>query len=165
LINFAAVGRIDLLESILRGRGRWTEAVEQEARKSGQYFPALSREMDWLGEPIEIDDPAETTQIEGIRRAVFGGTPGRPLQHLGEAQTCYLLRFRAEYRESLWLSDDREAIDYARRQGIVTRETWEIVAEAVTMGDVDADAGHQLLQDMASSGRGLRVPPKEHLLR
>lgn len=31
LCNFAAVNRLDLLKSVLSGRGRWTEAVAYEA--------------------------------------------------------------------------------------------------------------------------------------
>jgi hypothetical protein len=165
MINFAVVGRIDLLETVLRGRGRWTEAVEQEARKSGQYYPALGKSTAWLGQPIEVNDLFEIRQIEGIRRAVFGGSSIRPLQHLGEAQTCYLLRFRTEFRESLWLSDDRDAIAYAKHQGIVTRETWEVVAEAVAMGDINADDGYALVEEMSSSDRGLRVPSRSDFLR
>ena len=34
LCNFAAVNRLDLLNSVLNGRGRWTEAVAYETRRS-----------------------------------------------------------------------------------------------------------------------------------
>ena len=42
LCDFAAVDRLDLLRSVLDGRGRWTEAVAYEARKSARYLPALA---------------------------------------------------------------------------------------------------------------------------
>lgn len=41
LCNFAAVSRLDLLERILLGRGRWSEAVAYEAGRSSAYLPDL----------------------------------------------------------------------------------------------------------------------------
>ncbi|WP_075978138.1 hypothetical protein [Actinokineospora bangkokensis] len=40
LCNFAAVDRLDLLESALNQRGRWTEAVAYEASRSASSLPA-----------------------------------------------------------------------------------------------------------------------------
>ena len=65
LCNFAAIDRVDLLATILRGRGRWVEAVAYEAERSSRYLPGLRRiaREGWLGEPIGIEDPkqADTT--------------------------------------------------------------------------------------------------------
>jgi hypothetical protein len=76
LCNFAAVDRLDLLRSVLAGRGRWTEAVAYEATRSASYVPALKGLLAdcWLGEAIEISSEPDTRKIERIRRAVFGGT-------------------------------------------------------------------------------------------
>ena len=41
LCNFAAVNRLDLLRSVLGGRGRWTEAVAYEASRSAAKLPPL----------------------------------------------------------------------------------------------------------------------------
>ena len=41
LCNFAAVNRLDLIKSVLDGRGRWTEAVAYEASRSASKLPAL----------------------------------------------------------------------------------------------------------------------------
>ena len=43
LCNFAAVDRLDLLKSVLGGRGRWTEAVAYEASRSAAKLPPLLR--------------------------------------------------------------------------------------------------------------------------
>src|SRR5713226_8544369 len=93
LCNFAAVERLDLLESVLGGRGRWTEAVAYEASRSARVLPALGGLVAgcWLGEAIEISDEPDVLQINQIRRAVFGGTDDKPLKHLGEAQTCFVI--------------------------------------------------------------------------
>ena len=93
LVNFAAIKRLDLLESWLRGRGRWTRAVADEARMSSGYWPALNglHDSGWLGEPIEIEGDEAVSTVERLRRQVFGGTASEPKKHLGESQTCYLI--------------------------------------------------------------------------
>lgn len=83
LCNFAAVDRLDLLATVLNGRGRWTQAVAYEAERSARYLPCLAdlpRNRS-LGDPIEITAPSEIQQVNRIRRAVFGGTDDEPLKH------------------------------------------------------------------------------------
>lgn len=160
LCNFAAVDRLDLLGTVLDGCGRWTEAVAYEAAKSTRIFPGLGElaANRWLGEAIEIDDESEIQQINAIRRAVFGGTDDKPLKHLGEAQTCFVILKWSEFAGSWWISDDREALRYARLQGITTRETIDLVSTAVITGDIGARDGFDLMQQMADQGRHLRLP-------
>ena len=100
--NFASIGGLAVLETVLAGRGRWTEAVAFEVSRSAAYLPDLSRVQSagWLGVPIEIDSAADAAQVERIRRAFFGGTSSNPLQHLGEAQTCHVLSTWAEFTGS-----------------------------------------------------------------
>ena len=169
LCNFAAVDRLSLLEKVLDGRGRWTAAVAYEAGQSAHYLPRL-RDLvhgDWLGDPVQIDDEAEQSEVERIRRAVFGGTPAQPTMHLGEAQTCVLILRRQDLREAVWITDDRDAGRFARRRGITTRETFDLMNEAVVGSLITAGEGHRLLQQMISAGRTLhRVSARpEDLLR
>ncbi|MGW1780458.1 hypothetical protein ACWCQQ_15135 [Streptomyces sp. NPDC002143] len=169
LCNFAAVDRLSLLEKVLDGRGRWTQAVAAEAEQSMRYLPKLSQVTTggWLGEPLEIDDPAETALVDRIRRVVFGGSSSRPLQHLGEAETLVVIEHRSGFANSVWITDDGEAGHYARRKGISIKDTVDIVREAVVDGLVLADAGHHLLLGMQQAGRHLRGVPHrpEDLLR
>ncbi|MEU3168531.1 hypothetical protein [Streptosporangium sp. NPDC006930] len=160
LCNFACVDRLDLLEVTLNGRGRWTEAVAYEASRSAVHLPALAclNANGWLGEPIEIDDPDDAHKIESIRRVVFGGDDLFPLKHLGEAQSCYVIKNWTELTGSWWISDDRESLRYAHFQGITTRETLDIMTMAVGNGDVEAKDGFTLMQKMKSHGRHLRMP-------
>ena len=163
LCNFAAVGRVDLLASILRGRGRWTEAVAAEAEMSRGYLPDLAQLIDgrWLGEPIEVArTDAEAIRIECIRRAVFGGLPEQPTKHLGEAETTYLIKNRADFRDAWWVTDDRAAVDYGRAQGMITKETIDLMGDAVAMSDLMADKAFALLLRMDDLGRRLRLPAR-----
>jgi hypothetical protein len=160
LCNFAAFDRLDLLAAVLSGRGRWTEAVAYEAEKSARVLPALAKLSTdgWLGEAVEIDDEGEIEQVERVRRAVFGGTDAEPLKHLGEAQTCFVILHRREFAGSWWISDDGQAVRYARFQGITTRETIDLMGLAVANGDMAARAAFDLMQAMARKGRALRLP-------
>lgn len=159
--------RLDLLSAVLDGRGRWTEAVAYETTKSARVLPGLGAltANRWLGEAIEIADESEIQQINAIRRAVFGGTDDNPLQHLGEAQTCFVILKWSEFTGSWWISDDREALRYARLQGITTRETIDLVSEAVVNGLIRAQDGFSLLLRMADRGRHLRLPSSAADLR
>ncbi|MEW1642099.1 hypothetical protein [Streptomyces sp. NPDC091219] len=162
LCNFAAVDRLNLLEKVLDGRGRWTEAVAAEAEQSTRYWQKLGQVTagGWLGEPIAIDDPAETAAVDRIRRVVFGGSRSRPLQHLGEAETLVVIEQRSGFANSVWITDDGEAGHYARRKGITVKDTVDIMREAVVDGLVLADAGHGLLMGMEQAGRHLRGVPR-----
>ena len=82
----------------------------------------------WLDEPIEI-----TAMRTSGRSTRSGGRSSAapttsPLKHLGEAQTCYVIKNWAEFAGSWWISDDGEALRYAKFQGITTRETIDIVS-------------------------------------
>jgi hypothetical protein len=111
-----------------------------------------------LGEPIEIDDESAIALVEHLRIDVFGGTARRPTKHLGEAQTCFLLREDPRWVGSWWVSDDRDSLEFARRQGIHTRETIDMVAGIVADGDLTAELGLDLMQRMVDAGRALRLP-------
>ena len=167
LCNFAAVHRLDLLRSILNGRGRWTEAIAYEATRSANVLPALnSLTTDVpLGEPIEINDESDIQQVERIRRVVFGGRDARPLKHLGEAQTCFIIINWDEFAGSWWISDDKEALRYARFQKITTRETIDLVRIAVSNGDIEAHEGVELMRQMDERGRKLKLPTSDADLR
>jgi hypothetical protein len=167
LCNFAAVNRLDLIKSAAGGRGRWTEAVAYEANRSANKLPALRAlpAAGWLHEPIEITSESDIRKINQIRRAVFGGTDDNPLKHLGEAQTCYVIKNWAEFAGSWWISDDGEALRHAKFQGITTRETIDIVSIAVTNGDIGARDAFDLMQQMADCDRHLRLPKSADELR
>lgn len=160
LCNFAVVERLDLLETILNGCGRWTSAVAGEAEASAQYIPVLRAiaGAGWMGDPIEVTEDADILQVDRIRRVVFGGTDAKPLQHLGEAETCHVMRTWPEFAGSWWVSDDREALRYAKRQGIPAYDTFDLMAMAVNDGDIYGSAAFVLMELMTSRGRSVRMP-------
>jgi hypothetical protein len=127
---------------------------------SARYYPSLANIANdgWLQDPIEVVDPQEIQQVERIRRAVFGGAANEPTKHLGEAQTCQVILNWNEFSGSYWITDDRDAQEYARGQGIVTRDTMDLISEAIVEGHCTRDEGFRLLYGMKQNGRYLRVP-------
>jgi len=167
LCNFAAVDRLDLLRIVLNGRGRWTAAVAYEASKSARFLPALASitTEGWLDEPIEITAEPDIRQVNRVRRAVFGGTDDEPLKHLGEAETCFVIKEWKAFDGSWWISDDREALRYARFQSITTYETIDLMSMAVANGDITEQQAFDLMARMGNEGRSLRLPRSASDLR
>jgi hypothetical protein len=163
LCNFAAVDRLPLLRAILSGRGRWVEAIAYEARRSSRHYASLSgiARDGWLGKPITVDADHEIAEVENLRRRVFGGHSGQPLKHLGEAQTCYVIKNRAEFEESCWITDDRDALRYARLQGITSFDTCDLIDEGIVARHVTRDEGYALLRKMRDAGRHVRIRKDE----
>jgi hypothetical protein len=52
-------------------------------------------------------------------------------------QTCYVIKNWASSAGSWWISDDGDAIRYAKFQNITTRETIDILSIAVADGDIE----------------------------
>lgn len=161
LCNFVCVGQLPLLAKLLDGNGRWVEAVAHECDKSSTVYPGLKSIADdgWLSDPVEISDEIEQRQVEGIRRAVFGGKAALATQHLGEAQTIHVISRWSDYAGSTWISDDQESLRVARLQGIPVRETQHLVAEAVQWGFIRTPAdGFAMLEQMVAEGRNPALP-------
>lgn len=160
LCNFAAVGRSDLLRTFLGEKGRWVEAVAAEASNSAAFLPDLERLISggWLGDPIEVTDPDHIHRIDVIRRDRFGGRRNQPLKHLGEAQTCFVIHEIEEWKGSSWISDDRDALEFARFQNLPTMETIDIMRHLVASYDVTGLGAFDIMQAMAAADRALRMP-------
>ncbi|WP_149182711.1 hypothetical protein [Streptomyces sp. TRM49041] len=160
LCNFAAVERLDLLRAVLDGRGRWTEAVAREARKSAQQLPPLHdlRQQGWLGKAIRVAGPDDVQNVQHLRTAVFGGQADRQQQHLGEAVTCHIIQNWPQFSGAWWISDDKSALEYATGQGIMTAETLDMMQLAVKAGFVTAEDGFALMQKMRQLDRYPRLP-------
>jgi hypothetical protein len=92
-----------------------------------------------------------------MRRLVFGGTDDQPLKHLGEAQSCYVILNWAEFAGSWWITNDRDALRYAKRQEFPWR-TLDLMSIAVANGDIAARAAFELMTRMTDAGRHLRLP-------
>jgi hypothetical protein len=71
----------------------------------------------------------------------------------------------ASFAGSWWISDDGDAIRYAKFQNIITRETIDIFSIAVADGDIGATEAFALMQQMEAHDRHLRLPKSAEDLR
>jgi len=158
LSNFAAVGRLDLLEERFGYRARWTETVQFEVQRGVRAAPYLRSVLvaGWLGEPVEISgSPAALTEINNIRRGL-GAAPGNETQHLGEAEIIHHLQ-NVDIG-AFFITDDQPALDFARRRGVAGFDTCQIMAECFAAGEVGCPEAFDLLVKMFELDRGVRVP-------
>jgi predicted nucleic acid-binding protein len=161
IMNFAAVNRMPLFETAMRGRGRWTQAVEGEIRRYAntlefQHLSALLRGR-WLGEAIELDSDADRVAVEDVR-AALGGVPSEPLRHLGEAETIRAIESRPDLRGAIFLTDDGDARYLATHRGITVKNTRWLVADAHSMGDILCPEPYQILKMMWEANRPIVLP-------
>ena len=169
VVCFARADELSVLEQYLRGKGRVVEAVSREISDSAGHVPTL-KDLDqqaWFGDPIVLERAADIRAVEGIRVAVFGGGKARPREHLGESQTLHLLKAHEAYRDSAWLTEDRQAYRFAQRQHITTRDTFGILCDMVGYLDMSIDRAYEVAQRILDAGEPmLREPdsPRDFLL-
>jgi predicted nucleic acid-binding protein len=146
ICNLAIVDRLPLLRTYLSGRGRVVEAVSREISQSARYVPHLDQldQSEWFGDPIRLAAPDQVRGVEVTRVGSFGGTKAAPTKHLGESQTLYLLSNETRYSDSLWITDDRAAFDLARKRGLQTRSTVDVLETLVANGEIDAHTAFEL---------------------
>lgn len=160
LCNFAAVGKLNLLRDLLDGRGRWTEAIAYEISRSARVIPALGDIPGdgWLGDPIAISLD-ESMRVEAIRVAALGGARADPLQHRGEAETCYVIRHVTGIPASVWITDDEAAYDFGGQLGILTWDTRTLVEHLIADGTLNPVEAFALLIAMLDADRSPRRAP------
>jgi hypothetical protein len=161
IMNFAAVNRMPLFETAMRGRGRWTQAVAAEIQRASATltFQAL-RTLNaggWLGEPIELDTSDDLIEVENIR-AALGGVSAEPLKHLGEAESIRAIESREELSGAIFLTDDGDATYLAAHRGITAKDTRWLLADACAMMDIVCPEPFDVLTEMWEAGRGVDLP-------
>ncbi|WP_328900881.1 hypothetical protein OHR86_13880 [Streptomyces sp. NBC_00441] len=164
LINFAASGDMDVLESGLVVRtARCTQAVDAELRKWVRSFPGLQRLLDekWLGEPIELNRREDREGVGRLRTAL-GGTRNAPTLHLGEAESIHAMLTRAELATAALLTDDRDASRLAGHRNLMAWDTTRLLAEFHFSGDLEWDEAREILQRMERADRAVRIPASYH---
>ncbi|MFE8011045.1 hypothetical protein [Streptomyces sp. NPDC057418] len=90
------------------------------------------------------------------RPAVFGGIPSEPLRHLGEAEPLALIQTRKEFAGAVWITDDRDAGEYAAARAIPVKNTVTLMREAAVSGLIHHAEGHRLLLGMVADDRHIR---------
>jgi hypothetical protein len=143
LVNFALLDELPALRTYLGARGRACEAVFDEVQNlSVRRVPKLQEVdcIDWFGSRIRIKGADNIAAVDRLRTAVFGGSASLPRQHLGESQTIHAVRTMSEYSESIVITDDRSAYEYAKGRGMVVRHSVDVMREMVAFHALDPNA-------------------------
>lgn len=163
LVNFAAIGRLDLLETALDRCGHWTEATADEVANAAEHFSELwsVSTAGWLGEPLAPCGPGDADLVFRLRRQL-GGLRRKPRQHLAEAEAIHLILHDPTYAGAVLLTDDRSAGDLAAKRGIEVWLSMDVLAGAYSDGHIGCPAAYGVLLDMEQADRGVHVPPSHH---
>lgn len=139
LVSFAHIGRLDVLEELLQGRGHWVGAVAAECENSANY-PGLSdlARVPAFMAPTLIAERAELVDARVIQAQLRApGDP--PAKSYGEAETIAVVVRRQ--LQTVFLTDDGDAISYISEHepSIRTVRTNELLALAVRAGLISRD--------------------------
>lgn len=160
LVNFATVGRTDVLEGLVRGRGAWTATVAEECRRSAAVdgLSELLGMSALFGEPLVLESPKEIVDTEAIRsRMVAPGDSARA--HLGEAEAVAIITNRQ--LQGAFVTDDRHAGVVARAHGVNTYSTCVLIKLAVRVGLLTAEDAWQIVTLLRRRSRHLLESPRE----
>jgi predicted nucleic acid-binding protein len=128
LVNFALIGRMDLLELAAGGgRGRWCGTVATECRRSARHqgLDDLEQVPDILGAPLYPETGAERLEVRHLRTEL--ASPGdSPTDHLGEAETLAIIVSRPEL-SAFFVTDDRAAARLAASRSVTVVTTWDLL--------------------------------------
>lgn len=135
LLNFAYIGRMDLLRRLVNGKGVWCGAVAQESASwaASEGFEAVSESTKIFGEPI-FPTLAEHVDIQVLRTTMAGPGDG-PRQHLGEAETIVIARSR--FPGARFVTDDAGARAAAQTDGLLAVGTGDLLDLAIEVGFLD----------------------------
>jgi len=156
LVNFALINRMDLLERVVNGNGRWCATVASECERSAQEpgLEAMSLAAHIFGDPLYPETGAEHLDVQALRREL--AQPGdAAYKHLGEAETLAIMSRRLI--EGFFVTDDGDATRLAQNSGVKVISTWDLLRLGVRCHFVDSDSAWGYVQTLRSNRRG--VPP------
>ncbi len=158
LINFAIINRMDLLEMLANGKGRWCASVASECAKSAGYpgQATLAEAPAIFGHPI-YPDQAELQDALVLRDSLAG--PGdKRSQHFGEAETIAVIVRRQ--LPCIFVTDDRDAARLASQNRIRVVSTWSLLKLAHKFKMIDENTLWGYIGTLHDHDRG--TPPEVH---
>jgi hypothetical protein len=156
LTNFDVADALGVLETILAGRGRATEATDHQLRDAaalgGRGALATFRDRSVLGAPISILDPGDIEAVQRIRIDELGGDTKDPTELLGEAETVFLLRGQVEFAASFWVTDSVPTHDFGIRSGMRPLCTADLCTLAARDQILSPEDAYSLISRIALAG-------------
>lgn len=145
LVNFAQIGRMDLLRLVAAGRSTWCYTVSQECEKSSQVsgLEQLSEAPEIFGEPLKLETRVEQMDTQVFRARLKKPGDG-PAANLGEAESLSIIMNRQ--LDAMFITDDNGALGFAVEHGIPYTTTWDLLKMFVRAKRLDrSTAWHYVL--------------------
>jgi predicted nucleic acid-binding protein len=160
LINFALLGRMDLLGRLANGCAAWTAAIRRECHASADALDndQLRGAAAIFGTPVRMTDPR--TMREALTLLEQMREPHDPAdKHRGEAETIALIA--VEHAGSLFVTDDANARSRAKERGIRSVSTCQLLRLAIRIGALTAHDAWASVCELRRRGRTLHDSPRE----
>jgi len=138
--HFARAGHYGLLERVFQDRLAVPSLVRYEAEKGTKRFPELKA----LAESI---DAKKTEMIDDLTEKEYEIIAGLPRKFSDTDRACIAV---AQERNMVLATDDEDVLTEAKRRGIATYETEDILEEAAKI--IGPKRVKDVLADIVSSG-------------
>jgi predicted nucleic acid-binding protein len=138
--HFARAGHYGLLERIYQGRLSVPSLVRDEAEKGTKRFPELKA----LQASI---DGKKTEMLDELTEKEYEIVAGLPRKFSDTDRACIAV---AQERGMILATDDEDVLTEAKRRGIITYETEDILEEAVK--SIGPKRAKEVLADIVKSG-------------
>ncbi|MBT2550968.1 hypothetical protein [Arthrobacter sp. ISL-65] len=145
LVNFAQIGRMDLLRLVAAGRSTWCYTVSEECEKSSRVsgLEQLSEAQEIFGKPLKLETRVEHSDTQVFRARLRKPGEG-PAANLGEAESLSIIMNRQ--LDVMFITDDNGALGFAEENGIPYTTTWDLLKMFVRAKRVErSTAWHYVL--------------------
>lgn len=152
LVNFARIGRMDLLRLIAAGRSTWCYTVSQECEKSSRVsgLEQLAEAPGIFGDPLMLESRLELSDMRVFQAQLKKPGDG-PAANLGEAESLSIIIHRK--LDAVFITDDNGALRFAQAHGIKHVTTWDLFKTFVRVNRLDRDTAWSYVQVLGGDRR------------
>lgn len=146
LVNFARIGRFDLLRLVAEGRSTWCYTVSQECERSSSVegLEQLTEAPGIFGEPLKLETRGEYLDTQ-VYQAQLRKPGDDRASNLGEAESLSIISNRR--LDATFVTDDNGALGFAVTNGIKHMTTWDLLKLFVRVEKLDrSTAWHYVLE-------------------
>jgi hypothetical protein len=129
------------------------EELAKSPTSAAAWADAALGQLDWLGEPVRLDDPAGTELAVELQEQIAAGRPLKhALEHFGEAAIISLAS-RARKLRPLILSDDYDARVAAKNRNVEPLSVHKLLHLMIRQHKVTADRAAGFANALKKAGR------------
>lgn len=152
LVNFARIGRMDLLRLVAAERSTWCYTVSDECEKSSRVngLEQLAEAPEIFGEPLKLETRVEHSDTQVFRTRLSKPGDG-PAANLGEAESLSIIMNRR--LDVTFITDDNGALGFAEESGIVYMTTWDLLKLFVRVKHLNRSTAWQYVMTLGGNSR------------